>query len=113
VAALIERSALSDAVVATELLNPATPFLRRTTPPGDIRRYAELTGGPVLTSGPAETADRMAALLDQIRVRYTIGYKPAGDKPPGTFCRIRLTATPAAEARVGKLNIRTRTGYFR
>ena len=113
VAALIERSALSDVGLAAKYTTVLTPVLQHAWPPGDIKKYAELTGGPVMTSSGRETADRLAALLDEIRVRYTLGYRPSTPQPAGTYCKISLTVVPGADAPKEKLRVRTRKGYYR
>lgn len=113
-------SGLIDQTVATKLdviasnANPfAMMFGART---GDIRRYAALTGGPVLDTSKQEVADRLAMLIDQIRLRYTLGYKPSTRKPAGTFCKLQLRLDPAAlKARpdLREVKVSTREGYFR
>jgi hypothetical protein len=53
---------------------------------------------------------------DQIRLRYTIGYKPSTAKPEGTFCKLQLQLTPEAlkaHPEFRKLRVRTREGYYR
>jgi VWFA-related protein len=92
VSALIEHSGATDALSPFILLHLGGRF-------GDIARYADLTGGPVLHTTRSEVADRFAALLDAIRQRYTIGYKPSGDHPPGTFCHLRFSLSPSFASR--------------
>jgi hypothetical protein len=83
---------------------------------GDIRKYADLTGGPVLNTSKKEVADRLAELIDQLRGRYTVGYKPTNVKADGTFCKLELRLKPDVyEGLPDKQDIvvRTMTGYFR
>lgn len=114
VSALIDRTAATDITLVAMNANPlAMMFGGRT---GDIRKYADLTGGPVLDTSKKEIADRLAQLVDQIRLRYTIGYKPSAAKPEGTFCKLQLQLTPEAlkaHPDLRKLKVRTRDGYFR
>jgi VWFA-related protein len=114
VSALIDRTAATDMTIIAANANPlAMMFGART---GDIRKYAELTGGPVLDTSKKEVADRLAQLVDQIRLRYTLGYKPSTAKPEGTFCKVQLQLDPAAlKARpeLRTLRVRTRQGYYR
>jgi VWFA-related protein len=113
-AALIDRSSGTDAFVVAADVNPfAMMFGGRM---GDVRRYADLTGGPVLNTSKKEVAARLAELIDQLRGRYTIGYKPSGSKPQGTFCKLHLELTPQArkaDAAVRDSMVRTRHGYYR
>jgi hypothetical protein len=88
VSELIERTAATDALIVAADATPfAMIFGART---GDIHKYADLTGGPVLNTSKKEAADRLAALIDELRGRYTLGYKPSTSKPVGTFCKVQL-----------------------
>ncbi|MFZ0732134.1 MAG: VWA domain-containing protein [Candidatus Sulfotelmatobacter sp.] len=115
VAALIERTPLTDVLVSQDV-NPFAWALGSGTRVGDVRRYADQTGGPFLNTKKTEAADRLAMLLDELRDRYTLGYKPSAAHPAGTFCRIRLTLTREARLRLPPGTqpvIRVRTGYYR
>ena len=76
---------------------------------GDIRKYAELTGGPVLDTSKKEIAARLAELVDQIRLRYTIGYKPTTPKSQGGYRQVKVDARSHDH---GKLTVRTKSGYY-
>jgi hypothetical protein len=99
------------------LVANANPFAMITgARTGDVRKYAELTGGPVLDTSKKEIAARLAELVDQIRLRYTIGYKPSIAKPEGTYCKLQLKLAPEAlkaRADLRKLRVYTRQGYYR
>ena len=113
-AALIDRSSGTDAFVVAADVNPfAMMFGGRM---GDVRKYADLTGGPVLNTSKKEVAARLAELIDQLRGRYTIGYRPSGSKPQGTFCKLHLELSPKArkgDPDVRNSMVRTRHGYYR
>lgn len=111
--ALVERSAASDFFIATFSRNPMFAPLRMEHPPGDVHKYAERTGGDVMTSSKDEVSARLAKMIDEIRTRYTIAYYPSVQKPKGTFCRLKLRIAPEAEKHLGHLRVRTRTGYYR
>jgi hypothetical protein len=53
-----------------------------------IDEYAKATRGPVLNTGARDAPEHLARLLDEIRARYTLGYKPAQVEPPGKFCKL-------------------------
>jgi VWFA-related protein len=115
VAALIERFGATDAMVATSYINPFSLLRVRT---GAIKRYANLTGGPVLTADKQNVPARLAALLDEIRGRYTLGYKPTTPKPDGTFCSLELDLSPNIRAthpdfHKGEWIVQTKAGYYR
>jgi hypothetical protein len=115
VAALIDRSAKTDAFVAVTDVSPLSFIAGGRL--GDINRYADATGGPVLKSSKKEIAARLSELLDQLRERYTLGYKPATEKAPGSFCKLEVSLTPAAyqrtDVRKRDLLVRAKRGYFR
>jgi VWFA-related protein len=116
VAALIDRSAGTDALAAAADISPLS--LLGGVRLGDIDRYAELTGGPVLKSNKREVAIRLADLIEQLRGRYTLGYKPSAPKPQGTYCKLQLKLDSGVYKRHPELLpsgvlLRTRRGYYR
>ncbi len=115
VAALIDRSAGTDAFLAAADVSPISFLMGGRT--GDINRYADLTGGPVLKTSKREVAARLSALIDQLRARYTLGYKPGSAKPTGSFCKVQVKLTSASQNRnhSGKENpiVRSISGYYR
>jgi VWFA-related protein len=114
VSALIDRTAETDAVMVAADVNPFAMFFGARM--GDIRKYADLTGGPVLNTSKKEVAGRLAELIDQLRGRYTVGYKPTNVKADGTFCKLELRLRPDTYAELSDRQdvvVRTRTGYFR
>ncbi len=116
VAALIQRSQITNTLIDTRTTHPAE-FLANARL-GDIEGYADLTGGPVLQSTNRSATAQMAELLDQLRARYTLGYKPVAEAPHGKFSKIRVTLTPQAFERHPEWNksdivVRARSGYYR
>jgi VWFA-related protein len=114
VSALIDRTAKTDALLVAADVNPfAFIFAART---GDIRKYTDLTGGPILNTSKKEVADRLAELIDQLRGRYTLGYRPSVAKAAGTFCKLRLQLSLDARKEGFEhqdVVIRTKIGYYR
>jgi VWFA-related protein len=113
VTALIEESELTAREITRARWEPQEILQRNMFPPGDVQRFAEMTGGMVVNSSGRKTNARLAALLDEIRSRYTLGYRPSGERKPGIFCRIQVQLTPQAAARAGKIKLKTRAGYYR
>jgi VWFA-related protein len=114
VSALIDRTPATDMTLLVLDANPLGMMFGGRT--GDIRKYAELTGGPVLDTSKKEIAIRLAQLVDQIRTRYTIGYKPSMAKPEGKYCKLQIQLNPStlkARADFSKLRVRTKQGYYR
>lgn len=117
VAALLETSEKTDEAISAGNGIPFS-FLAGTRV-GDIRRYAEMTGGPVLdTGGKGAASARLAALIDELRERYTLGYTPSNTEAAGRFCRLQLGLNPEVysehpELRKRSVTVRTRSGYYR
>ena len=115
VSALIERSAEGDVMIAFGYLMGAHM--------GDVEHYADLTGGPVLTTASRARlselpAARLSDLIDRLRRRVTIGYKPNVSKMPGTWCALTLQLSPAFFASHPGLKrsdvlVRAKQGYYR
>lgn len=110
VSELIEHTAATDALV---LAADVFMYGART---GDIHKYADLTGGPVLSTNKGESVERLAELIDELRGRYTLGYKPSTSKSTGTFCKLQLQLSPDAGKDIPDerdVVIRTKSGYYR
>jgi len=114
VSELIERTAATNALVVAA---DATPFAMiygaRT---GDIHKYADLTGGPVLGTSKKEAADRLSELIDELRGRYTLGYKPTTSKSGGTFCKLQVRLSPDSLKDLPDQQdvvVRATNGYYR
>lgn len=117
VAALIDRSAATDAVIAAMDVDPLTLMFAGART-GDIEKYAQITGGPVLKTTKQEAKARLAKLIDELRARYTIGYEPSAPKARGSFCKIRVTLGPDVFKEHGELKksniaVRAKRGYYR
>jgi VWFA-related protein len=85
---------------------------------GDIEHYADLTGGPVVYATGGDATDRLAVLLDTLRARYTLGYKPGQVKADGTLCRLKVSLSPgfwAAHPQIKEreVRLRARQSYVR
>ena len=112
-------------VVAPILLKSAfwavlAPVLRvaeaphaKSFPPGDARKYAELTGGQVVGLRGKQPGERLAQLIDELRARYTIAYRPSDTQPAGTFRKIRVALAPSGTLRPKEWTVLARQGYYR
>lgn len=85
---------------------------------GDLEHFADLTGGPVVYAAQADAPARLATLLDALRARYTLGYKPSQPRPPGTVCHLNVSLSPAFWAAHPDLHprdilLRARQAYVR
>jgi VWFA-related protein len=82
-------------------------------PPGDAHKYAELTGGQAVGLRGKQPEERLAQLIDELRARYTIGYRPSEAQPAGTFRKIRVELVPARTLRTKEWTVLARQGYYR
>ncbi len=112
VSALIERTAETNRAIMESAMGEGGARL------GDIDQYAKATGGIVVTASTSEAADRLALLIDRMRARYTLGFKPTRVEPPGKFCKLGLQLSPEflrdhRELRKSEFVVRSKSGYYR
>jgi len=82
-------------------------------PPGDARKYAEWTGGQAVGLRGKRPEERLAQLIDELRARYTIGYRPSNAQPAGMFCKIHVELAPDGRLRPKEWSVLARQGYYR
>jgi VWFA-related protein len=85
---------------------------RKSYPPGDVYKYAEATGGQALGLRGKKPEERLAELIDELRARYTIGYRPGEPQSAGTSRKIRVELAPGA-LRPKEWALLARQGYYR
>src|SRR5262245_42720062 len=81
-------------------------------PPGDVYKYAQATGGQVIEASAKKMKARIAQLIDDLRLRYSLSYHPSRDKPKGKFCAIKVKLAPQAKSR-GDVLVEAKQGYYR
>jgi VWFA-related protein len=113
ISTLLERSAISDFFIATFSKNPMFAPFRMRNPPGNVYKYAESTGGDVMTSSKEDVSAKLAQLIDQIRTRYTLGYYPSVKQPKGKFCELKVQIAAEVQKHEGRMLVRTKKGYYR
>jgi VWFA-related protein len=86
---------------------------RKAYPPGDAHKYAELTGGQAVGLRGKRPEERLAQLIDELRARYTVGYRPSEPQPAGTFRKIRVELAPGGALRAKEWTVLARQGYYR
>ena len=86
---------------------------KKSFPPGDARKYAELTGGQAVGLRGKRPEERLAQLIDELRARYTIAYRPPDPQPAGTFRKIRVELVPSGTLRSKEWMVLARQGYYR
>ena len=74
--------------------------------------YTQATGGELIGAKKSEVEDRLTQLINHLRARYSMGFKPPEATLDGKLHRIKLKISPATLKRNGKLAVRTRSGYY-
>jgi VWFA-related protein len=110
VCSLLKQSELS---VSGESGLMSKPAERMLYPPGEVYKYASVTGGQVIEFKKKELQEKFALLIDDLRMRYTLGYHPSTQKPKGTYCAIKVKLTPEAKKAIGNVMVEARQGYYR
>jgi len=52
-------------------------------------------------------------MIDDLRMRYSLGYHPSVQKPKGKYCAIKVRLAPEAKKAVGNVVVEARQGYYR
>jgi VWFA-related protein len=115
-----------DGVVAAPILMKSAvwavfePFIttsesryRKDYPPGDAKKYAEVTGGQAVGLRGKKPEERLGQLIDELRARYTVGYRPSEPQPAGTFRKVRVELAPGGALRPKEWTVLAREGYYR
>jgi len=110
VCSLVKQSELS---VDGEQRLRAHPAERMLHPPGEVYKYAAATGGQVIEYKKKELKDKLAALIDDLRMRYNLVYHPSAQKAKGKFCTIKVKLAPEAKKTLGDVLVEARQGYYR
>lgn len=74
-------------------------------PRGNVYKYAEQTGGEVVKAGNGDIVLKLAALIDHLGTRYSLGYVSSNSRQNGKFRKIqvkvsRLDSDLLREARI-------------
>ena len=110
VCSLVKRSELSDEGFSSLQAKPAEKMLY---PPGEVYKYAAATGGQVIEYKRKELKDKLAALIDDLRLRYSLAYHPSVQKPKGKYCTIKVKLAPEAKKSLRDVLVEARQGYYR
>ena len=109
--AIVERSGLSD-VFAVINKNPITATMHRHDPAGDVTEYVNRTGGDVLKANADEVSDRLADIIDRLRLRYRISYYSGAREPERRLHPVKVTVQQNGR-RLKSLLVRAPSGYYR
>jgi VWFA-related protein len=110
VCSLVKKSEQSEEGEARLMSKPAERMLH---PPGEVYQYAAATGGQVIEFKKKELQQKLAMMIDDLRMRYSLGYHPSAQKPKGKYCAIKVKLAPEAKKAVGNVVVEARQGYYR
>lgn len=111
VCTLLKRSEMSD---REDSIGDSSKIVGRMLyPPGEVYKYARATGGQVVESGSKKLPDKLAQLIDDIRLRYSLGYHPSVARPSGRFCAIKVKLAPEVKKAQKNLVVEAKQGYYR
>jgi hypothetical protein len=76
-----------------------------------VNGYVEQTGGETLGASKNEVDAKLAVVIDRLRARYAIGFRPINETATDEFRRveIKLSAAPKRKERPVVL---TKRGYY-
>jgi len=103
----------SDVSVNGEAALMSTPAERMLHPPGEVYKYAGVTGGQVIEFKKKELKEKLALLINDLRMRYTLRYHPSAQKPKGKYCTIKVKLAPEIKKAIGNVVVEARQGYYR
>ena len=110
VCSLVKQSDLSVSEESGLMSKPAERMLH---PPGEVYKYAGVSGGQVIEFKKKELKEKLALLIDDLRMRYTLGYHPSTQKPKGKYCAIKVKLAPETKKAIGNVTVEARQGYYR
>jgi VWFA-related protein len=110
VCSLLKQSDLSVSGESGLRTKPAEYMLH---PPGEVYKYASVSGGQVIEFKKKELNEKLALLIDDLRLRYSLGYHPSRQKAKGKYCAIKVKLTPEARKALGNVMVEARQGYYR
>lgn len=76
-----------------------------------VNTYSEQTGGEMINADRKEVEAKLAETIRHLRMRYSLGFRPANTGSEG-FRRLKVQLQPAAAKRTGKPVVRTKQGYY-
>jgi VWFA-related protein len=110
VCSLVKQSDMSVSGESSLRAKPAEYMLH---PPGEVYKYASITGGQVIEFKKKELKEKLALLIDDLRMRYTLAYHPSEQKPKGKYCAIKVKLAPETKKAIGNVTVEARQGYYR
>lgn len=114
VSTLLQRSRISDDEFSLRMSKAASTMLDTMLyPPGSVQKYALASGGEVIETSQKRMQEHLSSLIDNLRLRYTLGYYPAPQHPKEKFAAIKVKLAPETRKAFHDATILARQGYYR
>ena len=78
----------------------------------NVGPFVSESGGVVAEAEKTDAVAQLAKLIERMRTRYSMAYVPSNQNRDGKFRKIKLSLVPGVEKREGKVEIKTRSGYY-
>ena len=76
-----------------------------------VNRYVEETGGEVIGADKKEVDAKLGNVIDRLRARYAIGFRPTNTTDNGKFHPVQIKISPTTK-RKEKPIVLTKRGYY-
>ena len=76
-----------------------------------VNHFVEQTGGEILGASKNEVDAKLAVVIDRLRARYALGFRPTNSSDDGKFRPIEIKIS-AVKKRKEKLVVLTKRGYY-
>jgi Ca-activated chloride channel family protein len=76
-----------------------------------VNDFVERTGGELVGADKKEVDEKLGVMIDRLRARYTIGFRPTNDADDGKFRPVEIRI-PESKKRKEKPLVLTRRGYY-
>jgi Ca-activated chloride channel family protein len=78
-----------------------------------VNDFVERTGGEIVTADKKAVDAKLADVIDHLRARYTIGFRPTDDRDDGKFRPVEIRITGARTEKERPVVLTKRGYYFR
>jgi len=76
-----------------------------------VNDFVERTGGEIMGADKKEVDQKLAVLVDHLRARYTLGFRPTNDRDDGKFRPVEIKITDSSKT-AEKPVVLTKRGYY-
>jgi len=78
-----------------------------------VNDFVERTGGEIVGADKKEVDEKLAVVIDHLRARYTLGFRPSNDRDDGKFRPVEIKIAATRKTKEKPLVLTKRGYYFR